>query len=157
MRDLPTKDISIALIRRLSDEGWRWLARWDNRQSCFDFVTALRLEGESAREAISREVAWTLDLNRGRDILVCNMAQCNLEFIDYLPGDNFETKTKVAFYNVELYGSEAVERVNSVAENAWLTSQEICDGRTSEQLPLNPLLAYLVAKSGVIQHWESST
>lgn len=157
MKDLPTKDISIGLIRRLGDGGWRWLARWDKKGKFFDFVTTECLEGESAREAISREAAWTLNLNRGRDILVCNMAQSVLEFVDCLPGDDFETQIKVEFYNVELYRSGTVDEVNEVAENAWLTSQEICAGRTKENLPLNPLLTRLIARSGVIQHWESST
>lgn len=156
MTDLPKRNISIGLIRRMGEDGWRWLARWNQQQGCFDFIATDCLEGESAREAISREVAWVLDLNRGRDILVCNMAQSNLEFIDCLPGQNHKTKMKVAFYNVELYRSGAVERVNTDAENAWLTSQEICDGQTKDNLALNPMLHFLIKKSGVIQHWESS-
>lgn len=155
--DRQVKSISIGLIRHLGDEGWRWLARWDSRKRHFDFITADCLEGESPREAISREVAWALDLNRGRDILVCNMAQSNLEFVERFPGDQHETIVKIAFYNVELYRKGAVAVVNAVSENAWMTSQEICEGKTKENLPLNPFLTQLVSKSGVIQHWESST
>ncbi len=156
MTDLPTRNISIGLIRRMREDGWRWLARWNQPRGYFDFVTADCLEGETAREAIGREVAWVLDLDRSRDILVCNMAQCNLQFVECLPGQTMETSMKVAFYNVELYRSNAVEKVNSNTENAWLASQEICDGRTKDNLLLNPILKYLVGKSGVIQHWESS-
>ena len=151
------KSISIALIRKLGIEGWRWLAKWDERNHYFDFITSECLEGESAREAISREVAWELDVNRGRDILICNMAQSNLNLFEVLPGDHHETALKVAFYNVELYRKQAVQKVNENGELAWLTSQEICDGQTHDKIAMNPKLTYLIQRSQVIQHWESST
>ena len=155
--DLQQKNISIGLIRKLTDAGWRWLSLWNARQNYFDFITADCIEDESPRESISREVSWTLQLDRGRDILVCNMAQCNLDFVAQIPGDNFETAMKVAFYNVELYRKDAVRQVDLIKDVAWLTSQEICEGRTTDNLAMNPELTYLIARSQVIQHWESST
>jgi len=154
--DSPRYNISIGLIRKFTENGWRWLASWNASKNYFDFITSECLEDESSREAITREVAWTLGLDRGRDILVCNMAQSNLEFVDKIPGDKFAAEMKVAFYNVELYRENAVRQVDALSNTAWLTSQEICEGKTSDNLLMNPRLTYLIARSQVIQHWESS-
>ncbi len=150
-------NISIGLVRHTTDEGTRWLARWNHRLDFFDFIIADRLEGESARVTTLREVSWQLNVNREKDIVVANMAQANMDFTDMLPGQTFPTKVVAAFYNVEIWRENALEVINADPANAWLSSQEICAGETTHGSLLNPLLHYLVNRSQVIQHWESST
>ena len=77
-------EIGVALIRKV-DQRIQWLGKKNPTQQQIDFVIADRLEKESWREAIMREVAWELDLDGKRDMVVSNMAQLNLEFESVLP------------------------------------------------------------------------
>ena len=150
------KRIAIGLVRRLSDDGWRWLAEWNGNESFFEFVQSECLERESPREAISREVSWRMELDRSRDLLVCNMAQADLEVDSTRQGDPLALPQRVSFYNVELYGKRVVGKINLLPGVAWLSSQEICKGVTLDNRPINPDQHWLVSKFQVIQHWESS-
>ena len=55
-------EIGVALIRKV-DQRIQWLGKKNPAQQQIDFVIADRLEKESWREAIMREVAWELDLS----------------------------------------------------------------------------------------------
>jgi len=118
-------------------------------------VAGDRLQGESFREAILREVAWQLNVDRN-DFLTSKMAQLNLEFIETLPHASIETHYHVAFYNVEVYRPAVIEIIQNRTELAWVTSEEICDGKTKLGVPFDPTLSYLINRSAVIQHWESA-
>ena len=156
-KNLNRISLSISLVRKLTADGFRWLAYWNESRNYFDFVIGQRLENEPFRETALRETAWELGLDRSRDFLVSNMAQANLSFDGYLPDVKEKSNVSVAFYNVEIYRDDALYRVNEDSRNIWLTSQEVCSGRTDDFQPLNPLLTFLIHKSQAVQHWESST
>jgi len=147
-------EIGVALIRKI-DQQIRWLGKFDRRKQQVDFVIAQRLEKESWREAVTREVAWELELDRKRDFVVSNMAQLNIQMDAVLPGGFDETNIACAFYNVELYRKSAVASVNQNESFVWLTSNEICNGETEDGVELNPLVLILNEEAKVIQHWES--
>lgn len=149
-------ELSVALIRRNDPDGTRWLARLSADESSLEFVVATRLENETFRESVTREVAWVLELDRQRDFLVSNMAQMNLEFYDALPGQFEDTHTLVSFYNVEVYRNAVLEQLSQDTQNFWVTSDEICSGVTRQGTEFDPLVTYLINRSSVIQHWESS-
>ncbi len=149
-------ELSVALIRRNDPEGTRWLARLSPDGGSMNFVFADRLGKESFRETAICEVAWTLDLDRHRDFLVSNTAQMNLEFVDHLPGHFAQAHVLVSFYNVEIYRRAILQQLREDPQNFWVTSNEICDGTTIQGLAFDPLLTYLIQRSSVIQHWESS-
>ena len=48
---------SVALLRHPEQLEHLWLAHWDSRRQYFDFVTAERLDDESFRECLDREIA----------------------------------------------------------------------------------------------------
>jgi hypothetical protein len=102
-----------------------------------------------------REVAWQLDVSRN-DFLTSQMAQLNLEFLETLPHASIEMHYHVAFYNVEAYRPAVIKIIQSRTELAWVTSEEICNGRTKLGVPFDPTLSYLINRSAVIQHWESA-
>ena len=147
---------AIALVRNF-DTGkmLRWLAVYRKQSRSLNFVTADRLEGESFREAILREVAWQFDVDRN-DFLTSKMAQLNLEFMETLPHSSIETHYHVAFYNVEVYRPKVMEMIHSRTDLVWVTSEEICNGETRLGVPFDPTLNYLINRSAVIQHWESA-
>ncbi len=148
---------SVALIRKTYNQSLRWLARLDKSKKHLVFVVGRRLQEESFRETTIREVAWELMLDRQRDFLVSNMAQMNLEFIDQLPGRFEKSHVRVSFYNVEVYRKEVVEELENDPDNFWVTSEEICNGKTRCGRRFDPIVPYLVNRSSVIQYWESSS
>ena len=150
----PTYRRSIALIRKPAAHGTAWLARWDDGQQYYDFVMAEPLEDESFRECIDREVGWVLRLDRQRDYLVANMARLNLEFQARLPGHSEPAQVTAVFYAVDLYRKAAWHQVDADPLNRWLSSKEICRGKTGDGQRINPLVTFLIRRSEVIQPWE---
>lgn len=148
--------LSVALIRKSYNQSLRWLARLDPSTKQLVFVIGRRLEEESFRETTIREVAWALMLDRSRDFLVSDMAQLNLEFVDKIPGRFDKSHVLVSFYKVEVYRKEVVEALANDHHNFWVTSEEICNGKTHCGRRFDPMVPYLVNRSSVIQYWESS-
>ncbi len=147
---------AIGLLRNFdSGQMLRWLAVYRKDSRCLSFVSGDRLEGESFREAIMREVAWELDVDR-KGFLTSKMAQLNLEFRETLPHSSTETHYHVAFYNVEVYRPAVIEMIQSRNDLIWVTSEEICNGATKLGVPFDATLTYLIKRSAVIQHWESA-
>lgn len=149
--------LAVALIRKSYNHQLRWLATLNDSTGKLEFVMGDRLEKESFRETTIREVSWELGLDRTRDFLVSNMAQMNLEFIDQLPDRRRDSHVLVAFYNVEIYRKEVIEQLDLEPNRIWVDSEEICNGVTANGILFNPLIPYLVNRSNVIQHWESSS
>ncbi|MGI9519462.1 MAG: hypothetical protein ACR2NP_20590 [Pirellulaceae bacterium] len=145
---------SVALIRRIQDDRHLWLARADVPDTPLTFITAQRLERESFRESIRREVAWELQLDSRRDFLVSNVAQLNLEFVARLPDDIVDSHIAVAFFLVDLYGKPALQAVQDDPQNIWLSSREVCDGKTDSGVTLDPRLTFLLDRAGVINPWD---
>lgn len=151
---METLQIAIALVRRYDQhQNLQWLSLWDSRQKHFDFIWGTRLEKESFRETVTREVAWQLDINRN-EFLVSNMAQLNFEMIDQLPGDSTERPIAVSFYPVDLYRRKTREKLEQREGMAWLTSSDLYRAQTSNGSSICPRLLYLIEKSQVIQMRE---
>ena len=66
---------SIALVRHPEQLENLWLAHWNASRKHYDFVTAERLDDESFRECLDREVAWILDIRRDKDYIVSSQAR----------------------------------------------------------------------------------
>lgn len=151
---------AVALIRTHFNNERRWLATRTRgvfrNEPKLSFIMAERLENESFREALFREVAWELELDRRRDFLVSNMAQLNMELIERLPGQTQTTHSLVSFYNVDIYRGSVCRRLARDSNVCWLDSSEVCDGVTRHGQILDPLVPWLINRSNVIQHWESS-
>ena len=128
-------EISVALIRKI-EQRIHWLGKFNPAKRQVEFVIAHRLEKESWRESVIREVAWQLDIDRRRDFVVSNMAQLNIELKTELPRLG-QTKIRCAFYNVELYRSSVIEQIDNGDEFVWLTSTEICEGETEDGIPVS--------------------
>lgn len=150
-------EIGVALIRKI-DEKIHWLGKLGDTKSQIEFVIAHRLEKESWRETIMREVSWQLEIDRKRDIVVSNMAQLNVDFEAVVPGaSSAPAQISCAFYNVQLYRKAAVKKISENEKFVWLTSGEICNGVTKQGTPLDPLVIMLNEQAKVIQHWESDS
>jgi len=151
---MQTLILAMALIRNRSDEGSTWLTKWNGCRKVLEMICGQRLETESFRETVSREVAWQLDLERNRDFLVSNMAQINLEYDDVLPGETELTHVAVSFYSVDLYRRVARERVKANEDLIWVPSSEICAGSTAMGRSFNSVHCALINRSKVIESWH---
>lgn len=154
---METYELSVPLIRTLGPSGLQWLMRLHAPHSQLRFLGVQRLEGESCRESVAREVAWELGLERKTDFLVSNMAQLNVDFIGVLPGQTTPSCNRISFYNVEVVRRSVLEKLESDSQNVWVSSSEICSGISQSGLPMDPYLTTIIRERGVIQAWESST
>ena len=148
------KELGVALIRKIEQQVL-WLGKFNESQRQIDFVTSQRLGKETFREAVTREVAWELEIDRRLDFVVSSMAQLNLNFAATLPSQTELTQIAVAFYNVELYRKAVLRKINADNRFLWLTSAEICNGQSNQGVKIDPLIVLLNEEANVIQHWES--
>lgn len=146
--------LAMALIRDRREDGSTWLTKWNGCRNMLEMICGQRLETESFRETIAREVAWQLDLERDKDFLVSNMAQINLEYDDLLPGDSEPTHIAVAFYPVDLYRQVARDKVAANQDLVWVPSSEICNGLTQAGHAFNPVHCSLINRGKVIESWH---
>ena len=149
---LPKFFRSVALIPDSTETKPKWLCVWDNNRSCFDFVTAERCGNESFRDCIHREVLESFGLTK-RDVLVSNMAQLNLEFVDTPPESKTNLHIAVSFYLIHLYSRAARHAVKEMVEGRWLTGNELLHGETIDGWSVSPTLSYLLRRADVIQTW----
>ncbi len=149
-------EVAVALIRSAHQPNI-WLGKFCPQRVHFEFVTAARLEKESLRETITREVAWELGMDRSRDFVVSNMAQLNSDFQAPLPGEEADSQIICSFYNVDLYRRKPLEALKSRDDLQWLNSNELCDGKTESGIDVCPLLLLLNRHAKVIQRWESTS
>ena len=99
---------SIALIRHPESPESSWLAyHSQQRDVLLRLVTSERLEGESYRECIEREIAWELRLRRGKDYIVSRVPRLHFEQPVQIPGEPEPVYFIVEFFVVDLYGSAA--------------------------------------------------
>jgi hypothetical protein len=143
---------SLALIPRVNEERSSWFCQWNQVDGWFDFVTGERLDNESFRDCIDREVSNTLGLGP-KDYLVANMAQLNLEFAAVLPGEAEASHVSVAFFIVNPYGKTSRQMLESHPGGRWLTGGELLEGKTTDGIPVSPVVTYLLKRADVIPSW----
>lgn len=144
---------SVALVQHCEGEQNRLLLRWQVDSNRLEFIVADRLNKESFRESVSREVAWQLDLDRKSDFVVSNMAQLSMEYVESLPDDSRQ-HVAVAFYNVHLFRRSALGSINVDPKNRWLSASEICEGKSNEGQTIDPRVVAWINKWNVIQPWQ---
>lgn len=144
---------SVALIQKFDEDKSHFLLRFNADRSQLNFITGDRLERESFRESVTREVSWQLELDRNRDFIVSNMAQLSMEYTGLLPGLTSECKIAVAFYLVHLYGNSSRTKVNLSESNHWVNAAEICQGQTEQGIPIDPISVHWINRWDILQTW----
>lgn len=144
---------SVALVLRTIDNKNQMLLRRQPGLHQWNFVAGERLNRESFRESITREVAWQLNLNRKSDFLVSSMAQLSMEFWDTQP-DGSQQHIAVAFYNVHIYRSIILKALSKDESNRWVTAAEVCQGETLDGQIIDPRVVNWINKWNVVQPWQ---
>ncbi len=118
---------SLGLVRDQSSLPVRWLLR---KRSRLEFIQAERLEGDSYRDCIQREVAWTLNLHRDKDCLVSSHSRLHLSQAIFVPEENQEVWFEVELFVVEMFTEAAQQTVANDPDVAWLTGEEVHAGQS---------------------------
>lgn len=117
---------AIALIRRFVDEQCFWLVRRESlpgEHGKLGLLQSERLEKESYRELIDREVGWILKLDRGRDYIVSSVPRAHFQgLVETIAGG---TLFVMEFYVVDLFGGRAATRLDRDSANEWLSTAEL--------------------------------
>lgn len=138
----PSFDGSVGLIRHAEPNYSSWLARWNVQSECFEFIVAARLERESYRACLSREIAWLLNLERDRDYLISSVARLHYEKNDM----------KVEFFVVDPYGKSFAKKIKSDPDNRWLRRHELEKRHTDDGLAISVGLCELLFAADVLPH-----
>ncbi len=143
---------SVALVKKI-EGNYHFLLSRKAGSDCWEFVVADRLNQESFRESVTREVAWQLDLDRKSDFIVSSMAQLSMEYVETRP-DGSHQHVAVAFYNVHIYQRAMPGLQTASATRQWLTAAEVCQGATSDDQPVDPQVVKWINKWSVVQPWQ---
>lgn len=144
---------SVALIHQSDGDRIKLLLNWQADSNWWAFIVAQRLNRESFRESVTREVAWQLNLDRKTDFLVSNMAQLSMEYVETLADDSHR-HVAVAFYHVHLFRQSAFQTVSRDPSNRWISASEVCDGKTNDGQTIDPRVVSWINKWSVVQPWQ---
>ena len=152
MIDMDKFFISIALVQKSVAGKTFWLLR--EQDELLRFIVGNRLEKESFRETVIREVAWQLNLDRRRDMLVSNMSQLSIEFDEQLPDSSGQRHVALAFYNVHLNRQKVIDVVDAENSNHWVTASEICLGRSDDGRQIDSEIVGWINKYEIVKPWQ---
>ena len=145
---------SIALIQTTGDAPVQWLLRKESNQDHWRFIVGERLNRESFRETVTREVGWQLNLNPRSDFLVSNMALLSMEYVDQHPEEGTEQHVAVSFYPVHIYRERVRQELNADETNRWVSAAEICEGKTVDNQPIHPQVVQWINKWEIVRPWQ---
>ena len=111
---------------------------------------AERLENESWRECLDRELAWVLDLRRGKDYLISNMARLHYEEAVVEPGSDEPSRLEIEFYVVDPYGRAGREVFKRLPDSRWLSNDELRSGSCISGEAIDPWLVDLLRKADLL-------
>ena len=148
--------LAVALVQNMHNGRTRWLLNQSSGESKreLNFIVGERLEQESFRESVTREVAWQLGLDRNRDFIVSNMAQLSVEFVEIDSEAGQERHIALAFYSVHVGKRNILDAIDEVPSTTWVSAAKICAGVTSEGKPIQSDVVEWINKYEVVRPWQ---
>lgn len=141
---------SIALIRHPDGKEQSWLAIWCSQYQWYSFVMAERIESESWRECLDRELSWVLPVRRGKDYLISTMARLHLEETVYDAETAENRHVAFEFYVVDPYGRPGKAAFSNLADTRWLTNPELRFGQAADGAKIDPELTELLSRADIL-------
>jgi hypothetical protein len=149
---------AIGLIRRDRNDGRdEWLALWNAGRRCYQFVEAHKLEGETYRQSLLREIAWTTGLRTGKDFLVSGGPRAHLQFAEAEHRNADPVWFIVEFFLVELMGRHHRELLGESQNLTWVTSEDIKSGKASDRRPLCRRLLSLLKQADILVSYDGES
>ena len=144
---------AIALVRRdAADPGPRdsadparrseWLAVWNPAKGVLMLPEAEKLERETYRDGLVREVGWATGMDAGKDYLVSHAPRAHVQFAEECEGPGQGDVTVLEFYVCELFrrGRAKLDGAEGVT---WLTAADLVAGEAGGKLIASRQLALL--------------
>lgn len=138
---------SIGLIRDQRVDGTLWLVRKPDNRQHYSLIQAERVDDESWRDCLDREIAWLLELESGRDYLISSVAR--LRYDTEVEERNQIVRYVVEFYIVDLYGSRGKQALDDDPSCRWVRTDELTSGSFDEG-KLSPSQTTLINRSGIL-------
>lgn len=150
---------AIALVRRdaaspgdpaVADPAGRseWLGVWNPAKKALFLPEAAKLEGESYRDALVREVGWAADLDAGKDYLLSHAPRAHIQFADQCEGPTEGDVTVLEFYVCELF-RRGRAKLEQNTEVRWLTAADLEAGQQAGK-PINPRQLALMKRADLV-------
>ena len=142
--------VSMGLLRDVREEGTSWLTYRPEGKAHLTPVMAERLEGESWRGCLDREIAWSLNLVSGRDYIISSMARLHYDTEITRPHDSEPTMYTVEFYVVDWYGKLAKGLLDADPRCRWITTNDLVAGKLEDNSTIDPVVVTLLNKSRIL-------
>ena len=150
---------AIALVRRdAADPGDRdeadpafrseWLAVWNPAKGVLMLPEAEKLEGESYRDGLVREVGWATGMDAGKDYLVSHAPRAHVQFAEECDGPGQGDVTVLEFYVCELFRRGRAKLAESDGVT-WLTAGDLAAGEAGGK-PLAGRQLSLLKRAGLL-------
>ena len=124
----PGPDAFVGAFALLTD-GSRYVAM--RSDDGIDLIRADRLEGETYRESLLREIGWRLDLDPKRDVVCSGVPRAHLNSRLCGKGGGEPKWYVCQFYVAHLYGKRWRDKLDARDDLAWLTGDELMTGGTA--------------------------
>lgn len=146
---------AIALFRRWYGSEARWLVVREPNQDSPRLIEAERLEQESFRESLDRELSWQLRLRRSRDYLISSTARLHFPVpwtysITRCSGEQERIMDIVEFYLVELFGSQGRATLDATPTVQWWTARQLMSTESTQDRPLLPRKRELLIAADIL-------
>ena len=139
---------AVALIRRDGEGGSEWYAKPHPARGCLALPEAVKLDGETYRESLLREIAWDAGLDGTRDFVASSAPRAHVQFLDGREGDPAAVLWVVEFYLVELFRRGRAKLADDAAA-VWLKSADLRAGHAGG-VPLCPHQRTLLARADLL-------
>lgn len=113
-------------------------------------IRGLRLDSSEQAEPCGGKCR----LSHKQDFLVTTRADPNPESEPQLPGMSDPQHIAVAFYPVDVYQSEVLQKLSADERCLWLSSAELCAGRAPGGERMNPCTLTLLNRFEIVQAWQ---
>lgn len=146
---------AVALVRRPGSAGDdEWLSLWNSARDCYQFVETHKLEEESFRDSLQREVAWTTGLQAGRDYIVSSTPRAHLRFLGDEDCSGAAAGYVIEFFLVELMGKHHAEILNADESHRWIGARDLGVGHAPDGRPICPQLLAFLKQGAVVAPWR---
>ena len=141
---------AFALICRDAADQSQFLTCWNERTHQLEFVAAERLEGETYRDSLLRELGWTLRVDANRQLVISHAPRIHLN----CPVE-ISCGTPPTFYVIEFYlgfpfGRSGADAIAANPNVAWLSPEELHSGQAADGRTFSPVQRLLLSQAGLI-------
>ncbi|QDT38257.1 hypothetical protein [Stratiformator vulcanicus] len=150
---------SIAILRRTGETGGdEFLGLWSDGRACYHFPEVHKLDDESFRQSLIREIGWMTGLDGKRDFIVSGAPRAHIEAIEEGKSPDENVVLVAEFYLAEFMGKRWQSHLDeAVRENraSWISKDDIEAGHAPDRRPICSRLLSLLRTADMLRPWQS--